>query len=471
MARVFLTAIDLSKNELQNAVVQNLGSAPGTPGKGQLYMNSADNTLYWYNGTTWVAAKDAGATSVFYQTVRDDATARTQRNSINFADTTAVAFTVTDNAGGDSSDITAVPLYGAITAQTAFGAASGNGSAPTVARSDHTHGTPVHDAAAHSTIPLSALAVPTGPVSMNGQKLTSVGTPTTGTDAVTKDYADNLTAGLSWKEAARAALTTNRALTGLTALDGVTPVDNDRILLMGQTAPAENGLWLAHSGAWTRPTDYDAAGEAEGAACFVLEGTANGDKAYVNTTNAPITIGTTGTVWVQFGAGSAISAGAGLTGTTTFDVVAGDTSLTVSADSMIVNTAVIATVASVTAKANTSTTVTAGNGLTGGGDLSANRTLDVGAGTGISVAADAISLDTTYSDGRYARKASFNCAAATTTTCNHAFATRDVVVEVYRTTTPWDTVDVDVERTDTNNVLVRFAVAPAASAFRIVVAA
>lgn len=41
-------------------------------------------------------------------------------------------------------------------------------------------------------------------------------------------------------------------------------------------------------------------------------------------------------------------------------------------------------------------TITAGAGLTGGGDLSANRTLDVGVGTGISVAADAVSLDTAH---------------------------------------------------------------------------
>jgi hypothetical protein len=473
VARQFLTAIDLNKNELQNPVAHNLPSAPSTPAKGQFYFNTGDNTLYWNAGTSgspvWVAAKDAGATSVFYQTIKDGGTARAQRNSVNFVDSAGNTITATDDAGGDETEITVDTVFAAVTAETSFGLAANNGAAATSARSDHTHGSPTHDNTAHSAIKLNALAVPDGPVSMNGQKITSLGTPTTGTDAVTKDYADNLTAGLSWKEAARAALTTNRALTGLTALDGVTPVANDRILLMGQTAPAENGLWLAQSGAWTRPTDYDAAGEAEAAAVFVLEGTANGDKAYVNTTNAPITIGTTGTVWVQFGGGAAISAGAGLTGTTTFDVVAGDTSLTVAADSIVVNTGVIATVASVALKADSARTITAGNGLTGGGDLSANRTLDVGAGTGITVAADTVSLDTTYADGRYARKFSANCAAAATTTVTHNFNTRDVVVEVYRNSTPWDTVEVDVERTDANNVLVRFATAPAASAFRIVV--
>src|SRR3989344_3753811 len=46
------------------------------------------------------------------------------------------------------------------------------------------------------------------------------------------------------------------------------------------------------------------------------------------------------------------------------------------------------------------TGVTAGNGLTGGG-TSGDVTVDVAAGTGITVAANSVSLDTAYTDGRY----------------------------------------------------------------------
>ena len=62
MARKFLTALDLAKNELQNAAVQNLASAPSSPVKGQLYFNSTggDNTLYWWDGTAWIPAKATG---------------------------------------------------------------------------------------------------------------------------------------------------------------------------------------------------------------------------------------------------------------------------------------------------------------------------------------------------------------------------------------------------------------------------
>lgn len=52
-------------------------------------------------------------------------------------------------------------------------------------------------------------------------------------------------------------------------------------------------------------------------------------------------------------------------------------------------------------KADAARTITAGNGLTGGGDLTANRTIDVAVGTGLTVAADAVSLDQTYTDTRY----------------------------------------------------------------------
>lgn len=61
--------------------------------------------------------------------------------------------------------------------------------------------------------------------------------------------------------------------------------------------------------------------------------------------------------------------------------------------------------ADLAAKADDATTMTAGSGLTGGGTLGANRTFDVGAGTGISVSADAVALDTSYTDARYALKA------------------------------------------------------------------
>ena len=53
MAINFYSSISLNKNELQNAVVQNAGSDPGSPAAGQIYYNSGDNTLRFYNGSSF----------------------------------------------------------------------------------------------------------------------------------------------------------------------------------------------------------------------------------------------------------------------------------------------------------------------------------------------------------------------------------------------------------------------------------
>jgi hypothetical protein len=92
----------------------------------------------------------------------------------------------------------------------------------------------------------------------------------------------------------------------------------------------------------TRPADW-ATGGASGGATFPIDQGTNADKLAICTTNGAITVDTTSAAFTVMSAGTSYSAGAGLTESPalTFNVGAG-TGITVNADDVAINTAVVA---------------------------------------------------------------------------------------------------------------------------------
>ena len=177
----------------------------------------------------------------------------------------------------------------------------------------------------------------TGAVSMGaalnfgGFTAQNSGAPTNASDLTTKAYVDAKTGGIGGVHAVRILGAANiGTLSGLSAIDGVTPVAGDIILLTGQTTTSQNGPWVAASGSWTRPTWWAAASVVnEGQYFLIAEGTTYKDTKFWCSTTGTITVDTTSTAFAQDTSGTTYSAGTGLglVGST-FSVSFGTTSVT-----------------------------------------------------------------------------------------------------------------------------------------------
>ncbi len=60
----YLTPINMTQNELLNAVVQNLAAAPETPVEGQFYHDTTTHKTMLYNGTAWNEMTTSLATAI-----------------------------------------------------------------------------------------------------------------------------------------------------------------------------------------------------------------------------------------------------------------------------------------------------------------------------------------------------------------------------------------------------------------------
>lgn len=296
MAKKVLTSYDFNKNEIQNARMQNLASAPASPVAGQSYFDTTLLAECQYDGSAW-RTKDPlkiANGSLPLAKLATDPLARANHTG------TQTAATISDLA-------TAVQAYR-----------------------------------------LDQFAQPTASINLNGQKFTNAGAPTAGSTDVARiidveNAVASAAAGIDSKASVRVIATSNVALSGLQTIDGITVVANDRILVAGNTTASQNGVYLANSGAWTRALDADATGEiTPGAFWFVEEGTTYGKTQWRCNNSGTITLGSTSITITQFGASSSYTNGNGLTLTGNVFAVGQGTGIIVGSTTVSIDTTVVA---------------------------------------------------------------------------------------------------------------------------------
>ncbi len=252
---------------------------------------------------------------------------------------------------------------------------------------------------------------------LQSQRIVGLADPSASTDAVNKQYVDNVARGLQWKAPVRAATTTNGALASAFAsglsIDGVVLTTNDRILIKNQTDASENGIYIVEaSGAPSRAVDADANGElAPGTSVSVTQGTANGDKAFIIISDAAITIGTTAQSWGQLSGGASYTGGNGIAVTGTVISAVGHTGIVVTGSGIAVDSSVVA------------------------------RKFSANVGDG----------------------------GATSIAVTHGLGTKDVTVSLREVASDAGVLT-DWVATDTNTITLSFAIAPASNAYRVTVA-
>jgi hypothetical protein len=157
-------------------------------------------------------------------------------------------------------------------------------------------------------------------------------------DLVSREYVDATTTGLAPKLPCDLATTTgqNLDLVGVETIDGTaTTSGTTRVLVKNQTTVAQNGVYIAQAGAWTRSTDLDTWAELYKAYVVVSGGSTNVGTSWICTIPSSGTLEVTDVTWQQFGIANTITAGIGLTRTGD-DIHANvdETTLTISTDTI-----------------------------------------------------------------------------------------------------------------------------------------
>jgi hypothetical protein len=296
--------------------------APSTLANAELAFNEASNILYYGTGT---GGSGGSATSVIAIAGNgafvDLSTNQTIGGTKTFSST--ITGSVSGNAGTATTWATArdLSLTGDATATlTAVNGSANVSAALTLATVNSNVGTFLKTTVnakglvtAATTANINDLTVPTANYAFGGFKITGLADPTNDQDAATKYYVDTVAQGLDVKASVLVGTTANITLSGAQTIDGVSVVAGDRVLVKNQTAQADNGIYVAASGAWARSADANTWDELVSAYTFIEEGSTYADSGWVCTINKGGTLGTTPITWSQFSGAGTYLAGTGLT--------------------------------------------------------------------------------------------------------------------------------------------------------------
>lgn len=189
---------------------------------------------------------------------------------------------------------------------------------------------------------------------------TMVNQPVGNLDLCNKTYVDAAIVGISWKQPVVAAtLSSNITLSGTQSIDGVSVVAGNRVLVKNQTNQAENGIYIAAAGSWSRSADANAWDELVSALVFIESGSQAGTAWY-----CPVqpggTLGVTPITWSNFSIAGTYYAGTGLTlAANTFSITNTGVSAATYGSSSQVPVVVVNAQGQITSASNTSIAIAA----------------------------------------------------------------------------------------------------------------